>query len=269
MAIDWFHRQKTGKLNHVSFDKIVKLSCRNHGYLVKHTLKECDLIKLYFKGDYKATGMDVLSRSTVSFDKRVKLSCYNHGYLVKHTLEECDLIKLYFNGSYKATGTDVPSRSTVSFDKIVKLSCRNHNYLVKHTHEECDLIKHYFKGNYKATGTDAPSRSTSNEEKGDVYPDSKGCLMIFGGPVLYESKHWQKLMTREVNAAVLGEAMPAFLKWSKTMITFNRKDHPDHIPQPGCFLLVVDMIINKTHLSCVLMYGRSNLNLLYAETHEW
>jgi hypothetical protein len=44
VAIDRVHRQKTGKLNQVSFDKIVKLSCHNHGYLVKHTLKECDLI---------------------------------------------------------------------------------------------------------------------------------------------------------------------------------------------------------------------------------
>jgi hypothetical protein len=32
------------------------LSCRNHGYPIKHTLEECDLIKYYFKGDYKATG---------------------------------------------------------------------------------------------------------------------------------------------------------------------------------------------------------------------
>jgi hypothetical protein len=54
--------------------------------------------------------------------------------------------------------------------------------------------------------------------------------MIFGGPVVYESKHWQKLTTREVNAAALGEVVPAFLKWLETAITFDRKDHPDHIP---------------------------------------
>ena len=55
-AINRVHKQKTGKLSHVSFDKIVKMPCRNHGYLVKHTLKECDLIKRYFSGDYKMTG---------------------------------------------------------------------------------------------------------------------------------------------------------------------------------------------------------------------
>jgi hypothetical protein len=58
--------------------------------------------------------------------------------------------------------------------------------------KECDLIKRYFSGDYKATSTDAPSGPTSNEEKGDVYPDPKGCLMIFGGPVAYESKRRQK-----------------------------------------------------------------------------
>jgi len=75
-------------------------------------------------------------------------------------------------------------------------------------------------------------------------------------------------MAREVNATALGEATPTFLKWSKTAITFDRKDHPDHIPQSGCSPLVVDPIIGKTHLSCVLMDGGSGLNLLYTKTYD-
>ena len=73
--------------------------------------------------------------------------------------------------------------------------------------------------------------------------------MIFGGPMAYESRCQQKLTPREVSVAPLGEAILAFLKWSKTMITFDRKDHPDHIPQLGRFPLIVDPIIGKTHLS--------------------
>ena len=80
------------------------------------------------------------------------------------------------------------------------------------------------------TGMDMSSRPASNEEKGDAYLNPRGCLMIFGGPMTYESKHRQKLKAREVNAATLGEAILAFLKWSKVTITFDRKDHPDHIP---------------------------------------
>ena len=69
-----------------------------------------------------------------------------------------------------------------------------------------------------------------DEGKRDVYPDPKGCLMIIGGPAAHESKCRQKLMDREVNAATQGDAIPAFLKWLKTAITFDKKDHPDHIP---------------------------------------
>jgi hypothetical protein len=54
--------------------------------------------------------------------------------------------------------------------------------------------------------------------------------MIIGGPAAHESKRRQKLMDREVNEATLGDAVLAFLKWSKTAITFDRKDHSDHIP---------------------------------------
>jgi hypothetical protein len=133
--------------------------------------------------------------------------------------------------------------SHVSFDKIVKMPCRNHGYPIKHTLEECDLIKHYFSGNYNMAGIGAPFGPTNNEEKEGMYPDPRGCLMIFGGPMVYESRHRQKLTTREVNAATLVEAILAFLKWLETTITFNRMDHSDHIPQLGRFPLIVNLII--------------------------
>ena len=129
------------------------------------------------------------------------------------------------------------------------MPCHNHGYPVKHTLEECDLIKRYFSSDYKITDTDALSRPADNGEKGDAYPGLRGCLMTFGRPMAYESKRQQKLMAREVNVATLGEAVLAFLKWSETMITFDQKDHPNHIPQPGHFPLIVDPIIGKTHLS--------------------
>jgi len=131
----------------------------------------------------------------------------------------------------------------VNFDKIVKMPCHNHGYLVKHTLEECDLIQRYLGDDYKITGMDVPSGPASNEEKGDAYPDPRGYLMIFDGPMVYESKRWQKLIARDINTAALGKAIPAFLKWSEVMITFDMKDHPDHIPQSRHFPLVVNPII--------------------------
>jgi hypothetical protein len=60
--------------------------------------------------------------------------------------------------------------------------------------------------------------------------------------------------------------MPSYLKWSESAITFDRQDHPDRIPNPGSYPLIVDPIIAETRLSKVLMDGGSGLNILYAET---
>ena len=43
--------------------------------------------------------------------------------------------------------------------------------------------------------------------------------------------------------AALGKTILAFLKWSEVVITFDRKDHPDHILQPRRFPLVINLII--------------------------
>jgi len=60
-------------------------------------------------------------------------------------------------------------------------------------------------------------------------------------------------------------ATPPFLRWSESTITFNRTDHPESIPQPGRYLLVVDPIVGMKHLTKVLMDGGSGLNILYTE----
>ena len=72
-AVDRVHKQKTSKLNHISFDRIVKMPCHNHGYLVKHTLKECDLVKCYFSGDYKTIDTDTLSGHTDNKEKGMRI----------------------------------------------------------------------------------------------------------------------------------------------------------------------------------------------------
>jgi hypothetical protein len=49
-------------------------------------------------------------------------------------------------------------------------------------------------------------------------------------------------------------------------ITFNRDDHPDYVPNPRVYPLVVDPIIANTRLTKVLMDGGSSLNIIYAQT---
>ena len=61
-------------------------------------------------------------------------------------------------------------------------------------------------------------------------------------------------------------SVPSFLSWLESPITFDQRDHPSHIARPGCYLLVVDLIICKKCLTKVLMDGGSGLNILYIDT---
>jgi len=61
-------------------------------------------------------------------------------------------------------------------------------------------------------------------------------------------------------------ATPTFLRWSESMITFDRTDHPRSISQLGRYPLVVDPIIGPKRLTKVLMDGGSGLNIMYTKT---
>ena len=87
--------------------------------------------------------------------------------------------------------------------------------------------------------------------------------MIFGGSTAYDSRRRQKVARCEVYIA--GPATPAFLRWSESAITFDRTDHPDAVPHPGRYPLVVDLIVGPKRLTKVLMDGGSGLNIMYAK----
>jgi hypothetical protein len=61
-------------------------------------------------------------------------------------------------------------------------------------------------------------------------------------------------------------ATPVYLDWSDKPITFDQGDHPDCVPSPGRYPLVVDPVIGYARLTKVLMDGGSSLNIIYAET---
>jgi hypothetical protein len=61
-------------------------------------------------------------------------------------------------------------------------------------------------------------------------------------------------------------AAPVYLDWSDKPITFDQADHPNHVPSPGKYPLVVDPVIGDVRLTKVLMDGGSSLNIIYAET---
>jgi hypothetical protein len=61
-------------------------------------------------------------------------------------------------------------------------------------------------------------------------------------------------------------ATPEYLKWSKVFITFDRSDHPDIVPKPGWYPLIVSPIIKDVKLNQVLVDIGSSLNILFLKT---
>jgi hypothetical protein len=59
---------------------------------------------------------------------------------------------------------------------------------------------------------------------------------------------------------------PSYLKWSEVLITFDCKDHPDHVPQPASYPLVVAPLFKSKRIHNVLMDGGSGTNVLYVST---
>jgi hypothetical protein len=90
------------------------------------------------------------------------------------------------------------------------------------------------------------------------------CFMIYGGPSTCLSTRQRKRERREVFS--VQPTTPLFLDWSEVAITFDRDDHPDYVPNPGVYPLVVDPVIANTHLTKVLMDGGNSLNIIYAQT---
>ena len=74
----------------------------------------------------------------------------------------------------------------------------------------------------------------------------------------------EKAELRELNATV--PDVPQYLDWSEAPITWDREDHPDRVPHPGKYALVIDPIVDNFRLTKVLMDGGSSLNILYEDT---
>jgi hypothetical protein len=83
---------------------------------------------------------------------------------------------------------------------------------------------------------------------------------------LYESRRKQKLTAREV--MVVSPATPEYLRWSEVPITFDHSDHPDFVPKPGRYPLIVCPIIKDVKLNRVLIDGGSSLNILFLKTFD-
>jgi hypothetical protein len=160
-----------------------------------------------------------------------------------------------------------PPGGAGAFDKMLKEPCPYHQGPVKHTLEECVMLRRYF----HKTGPpaeDGKGHDNDKKEGGmeERFPEVHNCFMIYGGQAANASAQHHKQEHREV--CLVKVAVPVYLDWSDKAITFDQGDHPDFVPSPGRYPLIIDPIIGNIRLSKVLIDGGSNLNIIYAETLE-
>ena len=151
------------------------------------------------------------------------------------------------------------------FKKVMDTTCPFHPKR-KHAVKDCYSLQDYIKEHIKDPAQGAPDRNQDQQQGGPAFPDPELQLnMIFSGSVAYESKWKQKLAAQEINA--LTPATPKYLRWSELPITFDRSDHPESVPHPGRYPLVLDPIVRTVKLNRVLIDGGSGLNILF--TRPW
>jgi hypothetical protein len=151
------------------------------------------------------------------------------------------------------------------FDKMLKESCPYHQGPVKHTLEECGMLRRYFhKARPPAEGGKGQDNDKKEGDKAEEFPEVHGCFMIYGGQVANASARHRKQERWEVCSVKV--AAPVYLDWSDKSITFDQGDHPDCVPSPGKYPLVVNPVIGNVRLTKVLMDGGSSLNIIYTET---
>jgi hypothetical protein len=92
--------------------------------------------------------------------------------------------------------------------------------------------------------------------------------MIFGGDTVNLSSRQRKQEHWEVFSVEV--ATPIYLDWLDRAITFDRDDHPDYIPNPGRYPLVVDPIIGNTPSQrCSWMEAAASVSSMQTPWNYW
>jgi hypothetical protein len=87
---------------------------------------------------------------------------------------------------------------------------------------------------------------------------------IVGGRQAIKTNRQTRSNAREIGHVNIENPRP--LRWCEFPITFSRKDHWVHIPDPRTYPLVVNPIVNEAWLPKTLIDGGSNLNIIFTET---
>jgi hypothetical protein len=149
---------------------------------------------------------------------------------------------------------------------MLKEPCPYHKGGANHKLEDCRMLKKYFDslGQKKDDQKKDKGDDKVGSKDDDGFPAVHDCYMIYGEPTTQLTSRQHKREHQEVFVARM--AVPQYLNWSSSPITFDRDNHPNRIIRLDVYPLVVDPIIVNTRLSKVLMDGGSSLNIIYVGT---
>ena len=121
------------------------------------------------------------------------------------------------------------------FSKLMDSPCTNHAYPIKHLYKDCELLKRFLRqAGRPKEGDDkeaAAKKVGTTGKDGDGFPDAEECILIVSGSNAIWSKRQHKVRYRE--ACATETVVPSFLCWSKSLITFDQRDHPSHVVRLG------------------------------------
>src|SRR3954465_12058398 len=60
--------------------------------------------------------------------------------------------------------------------------------------------------------------------------------------------------------------IPQFLRWSEIPITWDRKDHPEHIPMENQYAMVINPLIDGNEFTKCMVYSGSSIDIMYPDT---
>ena len=98
---------------------------------------------------------------------------------------------------------------------------------VKDLYKDCKLLKRFLRQAAKPKEgigkEEAAKKGGARGKDEDGFLDPEECLMIFGGSDDIHSKRQHKVCYRE--ACTAESAIPSFLSWSDSSITFDQRGH--------------------------------------------